>query len=283
MLSPPFCYNDTMFKKCYLCKEELPLESFGRNCSKPDGCATECKKCKSKQDKEYRERNKDKVKAHKHEYYLENRDDIIEKVCLYAKENRIAHNLRGKKAKEKCKLGVFSAYCDDVVKCKNCTEDDIGILTIDHIDGNGADHRREIQGKNNGGGGSNFYRWLKKNNYPTGFQVLCFSCQFRKRAIELKPDNPTHLQLVRARYARRIKLECLDAYGGQECSCGEKDIETLTLDHVNDDGAEHRRATGTRGNNFYHMLRKNGFPNDVPLQVKCLNCQIRKRNKKYES
>lgn len=30
------------------------------------------------------------------------------------------------------------------------------------------------------------------------------------------------------------------------------------------------------------MLRKNNFPNDPSLDVKCMNCQIKKKNQKYE-
>jgi len=273
----------------------LLLDRFCNNRSKPDGLHPNCRICKSKQarkereknkdrisktNKEYSDKNKEKIKAAKHEYYLENKDEIVKRVCLYAKNNRIEHNARGRKTKQKLKVETFSHYCDGDIICKMCNkENDLQILTIDHIDGNGSEHRRELGGSNIGG--HQFYGWLKKNGYPEGFQVLCFNCQFRKRAIELKPKNPTHLQLVRAKYARSIKLECLRNYGGEICKCGETDMNTLTLDHVNDDGAEHRRETGTRGNNFYHMLRKNGFPNDPPLQVLCLNCQIFKRNKGY--
>ena len=267
-------------KRCYRCEKDRPLEDFGKNCSKSDGRADECKECKSELGKEYQKKNRDKIKVRKHEYYLGNRDKIIQKSCNWAKENRIEHNVRGKKAKEKLKLETFTEYCDDGVRCKSCGKSDIEILTVDHIDGNGAEHRREIGLA--GMGGYNFYRWLKKNNYPDGFQILCFNCNFRKRNEQLKPKNPTHLQQVKAKYVRGVKLECLDNYGGYECTCGETDIEVLTLDHVNDDGAEHRRKTGTRGHNFYHMLRKNGFPNDPPLQVLCLNCQIKKRQRKYD-
>ncbi|MFE1396776.1 hypothetical protein ACFW53_02415 [Nocardiopsis dassonvillei] len=45
------------------------------------------------------------------------------------------------------------------------------MLTIDHVDNNGAEHRREI-----GGGGEKLYRWLKREGYPPGYQVLCFNC-----------------------------------------------------------------------------------------------------------
>lgn len=158
---------------------------------------------------------------------------------------------------------------------------EIDILSIDHVDGNGAEHRMELFG-NRRVGGYRFYLWLKRNDYPDNFQVLCFSCQFRKRSVEMKPENPTPLQITRAKYAQSVRLECLDNYGERQCSCGEKDLEVLTLDHINDDGAEHRQETGTRGYGFYIMLRKSGFSHDVPLQVLCINCQIRKRNRIYE-
>lgn len=49
-------------------------------------------------------------------------------------------------------------------------------LSIDHINNNGAEHRKEISK-----GNTNIYSWLKKNNFPEGFQTLCMNCQFIKR------------------------------------------------------------------------------------------------------
>lgn len=267
-------------KKCYKCGETLDNSCFGKNRSKPDGLATECKDCKRGQDRSYWHANKDAINAKQRQFYADNCERLIAKACQYSKENRVKCRVWTTKAKNKLKADVFGHYCGGKPTCTGCGEKDIGVLTIDHIAGNGADHRRELFG-NNRRCGYPFYQWLKRNEYPDGFQVLCFNCQFRKRAVELKPENPTHLQEVRARYARSIKEECLDHYGGRVCECGENDLTVLTLDHVNDDGAEHRRETGTRGQNFYHMLRKNGFPNEPPLEVKCLNCQIKKRNEKY--
>ena len=50
---------------------------------------------------------------------------------------------------------------------------DIRALSIDHINSDGASHRKEV--------GNGMYRWLLKNNFPEGFQVLCMNCQFIKR------------------------------------------------------------------------------------------------------
>lgn len=73
------------------------------------------------------------------------------------------------------KDAAFNAYGG--YKCKCCGETEELFLTIDHINNDGAAHRRSICGYNSGGV---LYRWLKQNNYPEGFQVLCFNCNVAK-------------------------------------------------------------------------------------------------------
>jgi hypothetical protein len=63
----------------------------------------------------------------------------------------------------------------------------LAVLTIDHIDDNGAEERRRLFKHNSQTGGFNFYRWLKKQGWPKGYQVLCFNCQWLKRLM--KEDN----------------------------------------------------------------------------------------------
>ena len=62
------------------------------------------------------------------------------------------------------------AYYGGVCQC--CGEMWLEFLTIDHIDGSGREHRRQLKGKH----GSSFYSWLKSNNFPSGYRVLCFNC-----------------------------------------------------------------------------------------------------------
>lgn len=50
-------------------------------------------------------------------------------------------------------------------------------------DNNGAEHRRQLFGKNKTkkiGSGTQFYYWLKKNNYPKDYQILCLNCNCTK-------------------------------------------------------------------------------------------------------
>ena len=72
---------------------------------------------------------------------------------------------------------VFEAYGGYVCAC--CGETEITFLTIDHIDGSGREHRGKVLG-NRSTGGDRFYRWLKKNDFPPGFQVLCRNCNWGK-------------------------------------------------------------------------------------------------------
>lgn len=46
-------------------------------------------------------------------------------------------------------------------------------LAIDHEDGGGNEHRRQITG---GRAGDAMVRWLILNDFPPGFRVLCHNC-----------------------------------------------------------------------------------------------------------
>lgn len=64
-------------------------------------------------------------------------------------------------------------------KCACCGESEPSFLTIDHIENDGSKHRK-ILGNGKRLDGTYLYRWLKKNNYPIGFQVLCYNCNSGK-------------------------------------------------------------------------------------------------------
>lgn len=84
----------------------------------------------------------------------------------FSKNRRVCKSCRSKKPK----LEAFNHYgC----KCSCCGETIVDFLTIDHIGGGGNQHRKQLPQ-----GGHSIYRWLKKNNYPEGFRVLCFNCNF---------------------------------------------------------------------------------------------------------
>lgn len=72
------------------------------------------------------------------------------------------------------KHDVVSHYSQYQNKCALCGFEDIRALSIDHINGGGNEERERLKLY----GGSNFYKWLKANNYPSGYRILCMNCQF---------------------------------------------------------------------------------------------------------
>lgn len=64
-------------------------------------------------------------------------------------------------------------------RCVCCGENELIFLTIDHINNDGAEHRKQLC-KNSNVGSVGLYRWLKKNNFPDGFQILCYNCNIGK-------------------------------------------------------------------------------------------------------
>lgn len=67
------------------------------------------------------------------------------------------------------KQAVFAHYGE---QCACCSIADQTVLTIDHINGNGCQHRKELGNKS----GFKFYLWLRSHQFPTGYQTLCYNC-----------------------------------------------------------------------------------------------------------
>ena len=71
----------------------------------------------------------------------------------------------------------------------------------------------------------------------------------------------------------QFKLTVLDHYGKMCAECGFSDLRALQIDHVNDNGAEERKALGGQkfsGWKFYEWLIKQGLPDGY--QTLCANC-----------
>jgi hypothetical protein len=71
-----------------------------------------------------------------------------------------------------------------------------------------------------------------------------------------------------------IKEEVFKQYGGKCKCCGEDNIIFLTIDHISNDGAKHRKNIAS--NMIYNWLKKHGFPKDN-YQILCFNCNFAKQ------
>jgi hypothetical protein len=94
------------------------------------------------------------------------------------------HNVSSNNHKLQLKISALAAYGE---VCQCCGEAWPIFLTIDHMTESGAKHRRDTNTR----GGHNFYLWLKQHAYPTGFQVLCFNCNFAKHVKKICPHQST--------------------------------------------------------------------------------------------
>ncbi|MEP7167360.1 MAG: hypothetical protein ABI758_05260 [Candidatus Woesebacteria bacterium] len=105
---------------------------------------------------------------------------LVEGSGVYCKSHRDINRIRGrvkdKRLSAKLKQKCFQYYG---AKCHCCGEETIQFLTLEHELGNGNNHRKALFKHNVGG--AHMYRWLKKNNFPKGFSILCMNCNWAKR------------------------------------------------------------------------------------------------------
>ena len=113
--------------------------------------------------RKFRKSHRLEIRADAKRYYYENRERILDQNRAYA------HNR---------KKEVLTYYGNGKLACVHCGFSDVRALSVDHINGGGVKHRRELS---KGKTGINFYRWLKRHNYPEEYQTLCMNCQWIKR------------------------------------------------------------------------------------------------------
>ena len=88
------------------------------------------------------------------------------------------------------------------------------------------------------------------------------------------PEIRAKERVTQLAYYYKLKQEVFIAYGGLVCACcGEKEEDFLTLDHINNDGAAHRKELGSN-TRVLQVLRQKGFP--AGYQVLCSNCNMSK-------
>ncbi|GAG27721.1 unnamed protein product, partial [marine sediment metagenome] len=131
-------------KTCCKCKRELPVAEFYKHRKYDDGLQVYCKKCNNEVNRKSYRKHCTAYRATRRAYCASLRRDALQ------------------------------AYGN---KCACCGEEQELFLSIDHIDGGGTQHRKEISG---GKGGHHFYLWLKEEEYPPGFQTLCCNCNWGK-------------------------------------------------------------------------------------------------------
>jgi hypothetical protein len=140
----------------------------------------------------------EKNRAYAKKYHQENRDSCLASMKKWASENieyrktyqaewyaknREDQIRKHREATRALKARVLHVYGE---VCACCGEVNWECLTIHHVNGGGTKHREAIKGY-----GSNFYKWLVRNNFPPGFQTLCFNCNCSRGLYGYCPHQGT--------------------------------------------------------------------------------------------
>ena len=143
-------------KRCGHCKQQKNKSEFHKDCTRKDGLYNRCKDCV-----------KLKHQAATSKYYKRNKKKV---------------NAASKKYRDKVKMEVLNAYGGP--RCVCCGETIVEFLSVDHINGNGTQHLKQIAAL-----GNMFYGWLRKNNFPPGYQILCRNCNWGKYVYGVCPHK----------------------------------------------------------------------------------------------
>ena len=287
-----------MTKICTKCKIEKSLKTFSKDKYTKDGLASACKDCSNKQKKEYYENNKEKIAKKQKEYYEKNKEKSQEyyeqnkeKSQEYRKKNKEKITKKKKKYNKKNKKKIKERY--EIIKkmvfnyygneCICCGENDFNLLTVDHINGGGSEHKRKNKIYN-------MYNWLIKNNFPSGFQTLCRNCNCGKREYKICPHHLEEFQKIIEnnnnknrgnKSLHKLKIDVIEGYGGKCAHCAEDNPYFLSIDHIFNDGAKERKKISS--SILYRKLRRENYPKDR-YQLLCYNCNWKKElNKRQNS
>lgn len=147
-------------RACKDCGRILDRDKFARPKS-----GKICKECASQKRSDWGKQNPDRVRASRRKHQSTAVFRLTQ--SRWACENR-----------QRKRMIVLRHYSPNLT-CQRCEFRDVRALTVDHIDGGGCKHRKEVTGRPHGS--LDFYKWIIKNNFPPMFQILCSNCQSIKR------------------------------------------------------------------------------------------------------
>jgi hypothetical protein len=167
-----------MTRTCTKCGEAKPVSAFYARKTNGDGIHTICKDCLSASNRAYFMQNRDEITARSRARRAARTEDEHERDKTASREwhaaNRETALAYQRAYRLKVKLSVLRHYGPG---CACCGELDSRLLSIEHANSDGADHRRALFGRRAAGGAS-FYQKLAKLGLPDnlGLIVLCLAC-----------------------------------------------------------------------------------------------------------
>ena len=222
-----------LWKPCSKCGETKPLDQFALDKRKKNGRAAACKTCHNAQNRTYVDQFR---------------------TC---KDCRVRKPIAAFASTGSASRKSFKRICIDCKAhkvCKVCGER----LPVAAFDGYHGLLCRACQKD------ANAQRYRENRDY------------FRERnagwrAEHAQPGSPYRERQKRIQQARKIEIKTIvyEHYGGFICACcGETEPIFLTIDHINNDGNQHRKETGNADSVLW--LYRNGLP--PGFRVLCYNC-----------
>ena len=105
----------------------------------------------------------------------------------WREENRERYNAMKMLYRDRTKKKTLLEYSHNgKIECKYCGITDIDVLVLDHIEDNGAEHRKQIGISGRSSAGTGTYEALKREGYPKGLQVLCANCNTKKQRLRIE-------------------------------------------------------------------------------------------------
>lgn len=128
--------------------------------------------------KKWRENHREQYNETAREWIRNNRKRLYDPSTLDGRSRLDKENERKRELAQLRKIEVLTHYGNGELRCvwSECNIIDVDMLTLDHVNNDGAEHRKQL-GHNKVG---HLYRLLKNAGYPEGYQTLCWNHQLKK-------------------------------------------------------------------------------------------------------
>jgi hypothetical protein len=174
-------------------------------------------------------------------------------------------------------------------KCALCGESEREFLSIDHMHGGGCIDRRLI-------GTDKIYKLIADGFADlTELRVLCRNCNDSLQITRCIPNErvegekqklcsrcglsksigafkgrSSYCRACRKSYEQGLKVQAFATLGGECACCGQDDVNKLTIDHLNGDGAALRKRGGHAGVSLYAKV----IAGEPGFRLLCWNCNF---------
>ncbi len=160
-------------RTCSKCGAAKSITEFRE--SKPGYRRRVCNECMDAHATKWRQENAERRRQWDKERYVRVRDVQIKRAKAWNKRHPERKKQNSDSHYRRLKHAAVMAYGG--YRCNCCGETEHTFLSIDHVHNDGYKHkgphgRRYV--------GLSLFSWLKKNDYPDGFQVLCHNCNIGK-------------------------------------------------------------------------------------------------------